>query len=259
MKLSKGKKTAGSAPSSLAAALRRAPLCGVEDAEAALAALRPIGREYARGEILLRAGQACARFGLIEAGTADVVREDAGGSPVTVARLTAGDLFAEAFAFGGLPASVSVAAAEHTRVLWLEAERIISGDPRVAANALRVFARKNVFLTERIEHLSRRSLSDKVLSYLSAERRRAGKDRFRIPFDRAGLADYLGCDRSALSAVLSPPQTRGRARLSQKRLLFSGTRRRVKIFYLIFKEEGGFEKKYIVTVECYRGKMSIFK
>ena len=203
MKLSKGEETAGSAPSSLAAALRAPLFAGVEDAEAALAALRPIGREYARGEILLRAGQACARFGLIEAGTADVVREDAGGNPVTVARLTAGDLFAEAFAFGGLPASVSVAAAEHTRVLWLEAERIISGDPRVAANALRVFARKNVFLTERIEHLSRRSLSDKVLSYLSAERRRARKDRFRIPFDRAGLADYLGCDRSALSAVLS--------------------------------------------------------
>ena len=147
MKLSKGEETAGSAPSSLAAALRAPLFAGVEDAEAALAALRPIGREYARGEILLRAGQACARFGLIESGTADVVREDAGGNPVTVARLTAGDLFAEAFAFGGLPASVSVAAAEHTRVLWLEAERIISGDPRVAANALRVFARKNVFLT----------------------------------------------------------------------------------------------------------------
>ena len=196
------KENAGGVSAAFAAAAASPLFAGAEDAAAALSALRPRVREYARGVVLLRAGERCACFGLIGSGAVDVVREDAGGNPVTVARLAAGELFAEAFAFGGLPASAGVVAAERACVFWIEAEKI-GGDAALAANMLRAFARKNLFLTERIEHLSRRSLAEKVLSYLAAERRRAGRAQFCIPFDRAALADYLGCDRSALSAVLS--------------------------------------------------------
>ena len=43
----------------------------------------------------------------------------------------------------------------------------------------------------------------KLLSYLSAQAVQCGSDTFDIPFDRQQLADYLGVDRSALSAELS--------------------------------------------------------
>ena len=78
---------------------------------------------------------------------------------------------------------------------------------RLAGNMLTVLARRNVFLTERIECLSQRSLREKVLSYLYAAG--GGNKTFTIPFNRQQLADYIACDRSALSSVLSKLQEEG--------------------------------------------------
>ena len=191
--------------------IERHPLFAGVDAAAALRELAARRAQYAAGEYLLRAGERCAEAGILLSGSADVVREDAGGDPALVARLAAGDLFAEAFAFSGEPLLVSVRAAERTSVLWLSAERLArSGQARLTANALRLFARKNLFLTGRIEHLTRRTLAGKVLSYLSSLSRAQGKTLVAVPFGRQGMADYLGCDRSALCAVLARLKREGR-------------------------------------------------
>jgi len=52
-------------------------------------------------------------------------------------------------------------------------------------------------------HVAPKTLRGKVLAYLSDQSERAGSRSFDIPFNRQQLADYLGCDRSALSAELS--------------------------------------------------------
>ena len=48
-----------------------------------------------------------------------------------------------------------------------------------------------------------------MLAYLSDIAERTGRNEFDIPFDRQQLADYLGVDRSALSAELSRMQKAG--------------------------------------------------
>lgn len=58
-------------------------------------------------------------------------------------------------------------------------------------------------LSRRIFHVAPKTIRGKVLAYLSDEAERAGARAFDIPFDRQQLADYLGVDRSALSAELS--------------------------------------------------------
>lgn len=175
---------------------------GVADIKETLLRLDACFADYPAGARILSAGGRCGRFGGLLSGGAEIVKEDESGAPVTVARLGAGELFAEAFAFSGAPLAVGVSALSDCRVLWLSAEKAAS-DPAVAANALRILARKSLFLTERVEHLSKHTLREKVLSYLRAEARRAGKNTFSVPFGRQGLADYLGCDRSALSFVLA--------------------------------------------------------
>ena len=174
---------------------------GTKDAKLALLSLLPRKAEYPRGARLLSAGEKCQSIGILLSGGADIVREDAGGDPVTVAHIGQGELFAESFACSGEPLTVSVVATLPSLVLWLSAERLLSGaEPQVTANALRLFARKNLYLTQRIEHLSRRTLE---------QNRAAGTNTFCVPFDRQGLADFLGCDRSALSAVLSKLKRKG--------------------------------------------------
>ena len=60
-----------------------------------------------------------------------------------------------------------------------------------------------------VRNLAPRTIRGKVLAYLSYESERAGSPEFTIPYDRQQLADYLGIDRSALSAELSRMQKAG--------------------------------------------------
>ena len=70
-------------------------------------------------------------------------------------------------------------------------------------------ARQSLALSRRIFHVAPKSIRGKVLAYLSNEAERTGTREFDIPFNRQQLADYLGVDRSALSAELSRMQKAG--------------------------------------------------
>ena len=69
-----------------------------------------------------------------------------------------------------------------------------------------IIARHSLALSRRILHVAPKTIRGKVLAYLSDMSERAGTREFDIPFDRQQLADYLGVDRSALSAELSRMQ-----------------------------------------------------
>ena len=51
--------------------------------------------------------------------------------------------------------------------------------------------------------MSQKTTRQKLLAYLLDQAKRAGSREFVIPFDRQTLADYLGVERSAMSAELS--------------------------------------------------------
>lgn len=70
-------------------------------------------------------------------------------------------------------------------------------------NAVMILSNKNIALINKIEHMSKRTIKDKVLSYLSNCSKIYKSNHFHIPFNRQELADYLAVDRSALCATLS--------------------------------------------------------
>ena len=76
-------------------------------------------------------------------------------------------------------------------------------------NMVKILANKNIFLNARIGHLSKRTLKEKVLSYLTGQARQHNSRSFTIPFNRQKMADYLAADRSALSAVLGKLKNEG--------------------------------------------------
>lgn len=65
-----------------------------------------------------------------------------------------------------------------------------------------MLSEKNFRLSKKLEHMSKRTTREKLLSYLSAEAIRQGSLEFDIPFNRQQLADYLSVDRSAMSSEL---------------------------------------------------------
>ena len=163
------------------------------------------------GENIIRLGSKVTRIGVLLSGSAKVVKDDFWGNTTILAHLGEGDIFGEAFACSGLAATVDVYADSDAAVLWLPYDRLIAADNSgvISRRLVYMFARKNVFLTNRIEHLSQRSLREKILSYLKEQALEAGSSSFSISLDRSGMADYLAADRSALSAVLGKLKKEG--------------------------------------------------
>ena len=63
-------------------------------------------------------------------------------------------------------------------------------------------AKKNSMLMHKMEHITRRTTREKLLSYLSSQARQSKSNVLKIPFNRQELADYLSVDRSAMSSEL---------------------------------------------------------
>ncbi|GHV37380.1 Crp/Fnr family transcriptional regulator [Synergistales bacterium] len=166
---------------------------------------------FEKHSFIFMENDAATRIGVVLFGGVHVVRDDFWGNRTILARVEPGDLFGEAFscaAVDRLP--VSVVSCEKSEILLLDYGRVITACASACAfhsvlvkNMTKILAAKNILLTQKMEHLTRRTTREKLLSFLSAQAKRKGGNSFEIPFDRQELADYLSVDRSAMSASLS--------------------------------------------------------
>jgi CRP-like cAMP-binding protein len=157
---------------------------------------------YAPKGVMLRQGARTRDASILLAGAAEAEHIDHNGRRFLVARVMPGGVFGDALSASGARRSpVSVVATARSRVLRVGFEQLMR-DVRIMRNLITVFADKYFDLHDRVNCLIKPTLRDKVLYYLA--RLRVDKDEpFDIPLDRAGLADYLYADRSALSRELS--------------------------------------------------------
>lgn len=163
-----------------------------------------------KGSFLFHSGDIIGEIGFVLEGAVKVLKEDCWGNRTILAQTAAGQLFGEVYAcFPQQAGQVSVLASDDTHVLYLNVQKMLhtcsSACPfhtRLIQNLLTVIAGKTLELTQKIEHLSRRTTREKLLSYLSAQAQAAGSNQFTIPFSRQELADYLIVDRSAMSHEL---------------------------------------------------------
>lgn len=168
-------------------------------------------KRFSAGERIHRMGDHVDAAGVVLSGRVRIESIDAWGNVSVIGACEAGDMFGEVYAaVPNEPLMVDVVAAEDAHVLFVSVARVLATCPvacphhaHVSRNMVRIIARKNLALSRRILHVAPKTLRGKVLAYLSDQSERAGSRSFDIPFNRQQLADYLGCDRSALSAELS--------------------------------------------------------
>lgn len=166
-------------------------------------------RQYRKDQFLIHQGDRARGVGLVMEGRLHILREDFLGNREILAEVTAGDIFDEVYAIlQGEPQSVAVAAASDSRVAFFAMEQLLASRS-VMANMVKVLAGKNLFLTRKMSHLSRKTIREKLISYLSEEGSRQGSKDIWIPFNRQQLADYLSVERSALSRELSRMKDEG--------------------------------------------------
>ena len=188
-----------------------------EEVRAMLDCLGAVCKKHPKGSVICRAGEPARSMGLVLSGGVRIENDDVWGNKSILDHAGPGQVFAESYAcVPGEPLMVSVIAAEDCEILFLDVSRLLQTCPNACAhharlirNLLRIAAQKNLILSRRIFHTSSKTIRGRLLSYLSEQALRAGKNEFEIPFNRQQLADYLSVDRSALSGELGKMQRDG--------------------------------------------------
>ena len=172
---------------------------------------------YEKGAAVCLAGAFVREIGLVLGGRVHLVKDDAWGNSNIIAEISRGEMFAEAIVCGGVGVlPFTVVAAADAEVMFIDFQRIISVctsaclfHALLIRNMIGVIARRNIMLVGKMEHITKRTTREKLLSYLSEQSRFRGGHSFEIPFNRQELADYLSVDRSALSAEMSRLKAEG--------------------------------------------------
>jgi CRP-like cAMP-binding protein len=175
--------------------------------QAFLAATGARIRVAEKGARIMRAGSKPRDIGVVAAGRVEVARTEFDGRRSVLASVGPAGMFAEMFAASGAASlPVDVVAAEASRVCLVPYARLVAAsreDPAALENLVAAIARKTVGLSDKVRYLSQKTTAEKLLAYLSDLAARSATARVVVPFDRQGLADFLGVDRSALSTVIS--------------------------------------------------------
>lgn len=168
-------------------------------------------QSFSKNETIFMEGSPATQVGVVLSGGVQIVKEDYYGKRSIMATLQPGQLFGESFACADIDRlPVSAIAVEKSEIMRIDCRRITMTCSSACAfhkqmilNLLGVVADKNLMLSQKIEIMSRRSTREKLMTYLLNQAKRRKSSEFTIPLDRQGLADYLGVERSALSAEIS--------------------------------------------------------
>lgn len=176
-----------------------------------LSCLNSFTKSYQKGEFILLADEPVPCVGVVLVGVVQLLKEDIWGNKAIFAITRSGDLFGETFVCSNnVSTSISFWAASDTEVLFLPFERVLHTcnmacvfHHRLIENMMTMVAQKNMLLMEKIDITSKKTLREKILTYLSLQAQHSGSQYIEVPMGRIELADYLCADRSALTRELS--------------------------------------------------------
>lgn len=172
---------------------------------------------YRKGEIVAFEDENIKHVGVVLSGAVDMIKEDLWGNKTMLIRARKDDLFGETFACGRDNLSVvTFMVSEDARILFLPFDRVMHSctmacrfHHQLIENMVRLIADKNRDLMRKVEVVSKRTIREKVLAYLSVQAQLQQTRYFEIPLGRLELAEYLCVDRSALTRELTKMKEEG--------------------------------------------------
>ena len=180
---------------------------------------------YRRGEYILMAGELTHHVGILLNGRATIYKDDVLGNRSVLGTLGVADMFAETFVCAGvLRSPVTVQATEDVSALKVSYHRITRTCANgcgyhtlLIQNMMGILANKNMALTVKIDHISKKTTRQKLASYLIGQTDGTESPSFTIDLDRQALSEYLCVNRSALSRELSRLRDDGILRFNKNR------------------------------------------
>ena len=188
-----------------------------EEIEAMLTCLDARQKAYKKGEYVFRQGDGVLRLALLVEGSLLVQNDDYWGNRTIVNKISVGETFGESFlAPNSGSITNDVVASQDCVVMFFDINNMMSVcssacvfHSKVVQNLFFSISEKNRKLVAKLEHVTRRTTREKLISYLSQEVKRQNSNTVTIPFNRQQLADFLSVDRSAMSNELCKMRDEG--------------------------------------------------
>lgn len=182
-----------------------------EDLKTMFSCLGAYTKTYKKNEIIYLENHDIRFIGIILSGRVNMIKEDSNGNNSILVYLKIGDLFGETFACSNLTISkVSFVSANKCKILFIPFHKVLYTckmtcifHHRLIENMIEYISTKNVMLMNKIEIISKKTIREKIISYLQLQRDNFGCDDFEIELGRVELAEYLCTDRSALTRELN--------------------------------------------------------
>lgn len=173
--------------------------------------------KYKKGQVIHLEQEKIRHIGIVVIGAVDMIMEDIWGNRTLLARMYGTEMFGETFACSEDNRSMATfLAAEDSWVVFIPFHKIMHTcsmacpfHHKLVENMVRIIASKNRELLRKIEIMSKKSLREKILAYLSVQAQLQDSRYVELPLGRVELAQYLCADRSALTRELSNMKAEG--------------------------------------------------
>ena len=159
-------------------------------------------KNYKKGEFIYFEGDIIKDIGIVKSGSVFIEEQDYWGNRTIISKILPGEMFGEAFAFSkGKKIGFNVLSNDISDIIFISSKDIVS-EPKLCLNMIGIISDKNISLTNKISHITKRTTREKLISYLSHQAGISGSNDFYIPYNRQELADFLAVERSAMSNEL---------------------------------------------------------
>lgn len=166
---------------------------------------------FQKGDPVFLEGDPAGFIGLVLKGSVQIVRDDLYGNRSLLTVAEAGEVFGETFVCANVETMpLSGFAAQDSEIMWMELQRMLTVcsnacgfHQQMVKNLLFEVAKKNLLLSRKVQIMSQKTTKEKLMTYLLDYAKQKNSPEFTIPLDRQALANFLGVERSAMSAELS--------------------------------------------------------
>lgn len=165
---------------------------------------------YRKGDVIALESENMKHIGVILSGNVDMIKEDFWGNKTMLLRMGQNEVFGETFACGDDSMSlVTFLVSEDAKIMFMPFCRVMRSctmacqfHHQLMENMVRIIAKKNRELMRKVEVVSKRTIREKLLAFLSIQAQTQDTSYLELPLGRVELADYLCVDRSALTREL---------------------------------------------------------
>ena len=173
-------------------------------------------KDYLKNEYIMCAGDSTRLVGIVLKGAVTIEANDVWGNKTILSHVGENGIFAETYAL--IPNEtmlVDVCANTDSTILFIDMSGILSKSNmtswmiKLIKNTLRISMHKNLILSKRSFHISKKGARERLLSYLNTMSLQKHSNEFDIPFNRQQLADYLNLERTNMSKELGRMQRDG--------------------------------------------------